>query len=220
MKKNGELEYLEFNQAGNASCCNIFLHGYGANARDLSGFHTLKMPVSCRWFFFNGPLSLEKFYTTEARAWFPLKRDYNDHQLRHTEESLFYLNKHCQLLLKFIQSLNTDKIILGGFSQGAIMAIHLALRMNPPPLALVIMSGILFPIDVLNKEKLNFSKQGSYFQCHGNKDPILLHSDAEKVPEFLKSLQWKGKFVSFEGGHEIPHATLLQIQEFISHKLS
>ena len=220
MKRKGEIEYLEFNQDEKTSCCILFFHGYGANAQDLSGFHTLEMPISCRWFFFNGPLSLEEFYTKEARAWFPLKRNNDSHQLHHTEESLYYLDKHCHQLLKFIQSLNTNKIILGGFSQGAIVAINLALRMHPPPLALVIMSGVLFPLETLNEKKHSFSTKGSFFQCHGESDPILLYSLAKKVPDFLRGLQWEGEFMSFNGGHEIPYPVLLKVQEFMSHKLS
>ena len=212
-----EIEYLEFNQTKKAPCV-LFFHGYGARAEDLSGFHTLELPVSCRWIFPNGFLKLETLYGGfNGRAWFPLKRD--DTGLYETPNSVQYLNKHCQQLLKFIQSLHLDsrQIILGGFSQGAIMALNLALRMNPPPLALIVMSGVLFPSDILYNK--NFSCFGSFFQCHGKKDPLLLYSEAKKVCDFLQSLKWHGQFVCFDGGHEIPHAVLLQIQEFMSRKL-
>ncbi len=213
------MEYLDFSTGDEVSPCLLFFHGYGANARDLSGFHTLKLPVPCRWIFPNGPLELKSPYDIfGGRAWFSLKM--NDNRLFSDEHSLSHLQKHCEQLLDFIRSLNTNKIILGGFSQGAIMALNLALRMSPPPQALIIMSGALFPYEVLTREKKNFSKAGSFFQCHGKTDPLLLYSEAKEVYDFLCDLQWAGKFISFDGGHEIPHAILLQVQEFISHQLS
>lgn len=223
MKKTKEIEYLDFNQSGNTSPCLLFFHGYGANAQDLSGFHTLQLPVSCRWIFPNAPLELQASYNAfGGRAWFPLEIDSSNNRFYSDKYSLYHLKKHCQQLLQLIQSLNlsSDKIILGGFSQGAVVALNLALRMHPPPQALVIMSGALFPLEVLNKEKQRFSKGGSFFQCHGMADPLLSYSEAKNVYNFLKDLQWTGKFISFDGGHEIPQAVLLQIQDFISHRLS
>ena len=223
MKKKEEMEYLDKNQDEGSSRYIFFLHGYGANAQDLSGFHTLKLPVPCRWIFPNGPLELEAPYNIfGGRAWFPLKINPTNNQPHTNEKSLYYLEKHCQRLLQFISSFNltSDQIILGGFSQGAILALNAALRMTPPPRALILMSGSFFPSEILNKDKQTFSTGGRFFQCHGKVDPLLSYSESKDVHSFLQALQWKGEFVSFEGGHEIPHAVLLQIQEFISHTLS
>jgi len=217
------LEYLELNKAEPALRYAVFLHGYGANAQDLSGFHTLKLPVSCRWIFPNGPLNPGTPYDMSGgRAWFPLKVSNENNRLYPGENSLYYLDKYCQQLMRFLQSLNVgfDNIIVGGFSQGAVMALNLALRMNPPPRALIVMSGSLFPVEVLSKEKEKFSKGGAFFQCHGKADPLLLYSEAKEICKFLQDLQWTGQLVSFEGGHEIPHDVLLRIQDFMSHKLS
>lgn len=221
MKKTGEIEYLDFKTGKGATPCLLFFHGYGANAQDLIGFRTLKLPVPCHWIFPNGPLKLQSPYDAfGGRAWFSLKM--NNNRLFSDEYSLSHLKKHCQQLSDFIKSLNlsSDKIILGGFSQGAIIALNLALRMKPPPRALVIMSGALFPLEILNKEKHTFSKKGSFFQCHGKGDPLLLYSEAKNVCDFLHDLHWTGQFISFDGGHEIPHAILLKVQEFISQQLS
>ncbi|MDE0119389.1 MAG: hypothetical protein OXM55_05215 [Bdellovibrionales bacterium] len=262
MKKKEGIEYLEKNQDEESSRYIFFLHGYGANAQDLSGFHTLKLSRPCRWIFPNGPLELDTPYNLfGGRAWFPLKIKAANNQLHTNEQSLYYLKKHCQQLLHFISSfklyrsgiekresfrdsvprgeekkrpenqalveaginqmgIKSDQIILGGFSQGAIMALNTALRMNPPPLALVLMSGAFFPAEILDKNKQMYSKGGRFFQCHGKTDPLLSYSESKEVHSFLQDLQWKGKFLSFEGGHEIPHVVLLQIQEFINHTLS
>ena len=125
----------------------------------------------------------------------------------------------CCNLFHLLTSLPT-KSFWEVFSQGAILALNAALRMTPPPRALILMSGSFFPSKILNKDKQTFSTGGRFFQCHGKADPLLSYSESKDVHSFLQALQWKGEFVSFEGGHEIPHAVLLQIQEFISHTLS
>ena len=217
-----EIQYLEFNKT-ESSFTALFFHGYGAGARDMSAFQSLKLPVSCRWIFPEGFLKLPAPYDTfGGRAWFPLKMDSEKGLLYPTKPSVQYLDKHCQKLLKFIQALNvkSHQMILGGFSQGAIMALNLALRIKPPPRALIVMSGSLFPMDVLYAQKKELSSSGSFFQCHGKTDPLLSYASAEKLCDFLRSLKWKGDFVSFEGGHEVPHAVLLEIQKFITQKLS
>ena len=223
MKKKQGIEYLEKGEKNHPTCA-FFLHGYGANAGDLSGFSTL--PLDCRWIFPNGPLQLkapygEGFYKDfSGKAWFPLPENTKNTLLQANKQALYHLEKHCQNLTEFIQSFNLDPhhIILGGFSQGAVMALNIALRMDPPPRGLVFMSGAFFPQEILKKNKQKFSRAGNFFQCHGTKDPLLPFDESRAVCDFLQDLKWKGKFVSFEGGHEIPQDILLQIQTFIAHR--
>lgn len=198
----------------------LFLHGYGANAQDLSSFQSLS--AHCRWVFPNGLVKLEAPYSDfGGRAWFPLKINDSNNQLLPDENSIYYFEKSLRQMLDFVKSFNmrADKIILGGFSQGAIMALNMALRMKPPPRALVFMSGALFPALILEKEKPSFSNAGLFFQCHGTSDPLLPYSASKEVFRFLKDLKWQGSFLSFEGGHEIPPIVLENIQKFIHHQI-
>jgi len=190
----------------------VFFHGYGANAWDLKDFQNL--PISCRWIFPNAPLEVAGL--SGGRAWFPLREDSESNVLYPTKKTLYYLDRHCKFLWKFIDELQktSETIILGGFSQGAIMALNLALR--TPVKALVIMSGVLFPVESLINTSKDFLKAGHFFQCHGKSDPLLSYQDALKLYEFLKSLKWEGEFYSFDGGHEIPSLVLLKLQEFLT----
>ena len=214
------IEYLEKGEKSYFPCA-FFLHGYGANARDLSGFSNL--PLACKWIFPNGPLKLKAPYESfSGRAWFPLPENTGASPLlKASEAALYQMEKHCQNLTEFIKSfkLKPQHIILGGFSQGAIMALNIALCMDPPPRALIFMSGALFPQEVLQKNKHKFSRAGNFFQCHGTKDPLLAFAESRAVCDFLQDLKWKGEFLPFEGGHEIPQTTLFKIQNFIANSL-
>lgn len=221
MKNLKQIEYLEFSQVQKDSITIIIFHGYGSNAQNLSSLSRLKLKTPCRWIVPNGLLKHEESYGIfDGYSWFPLYKDKTGTRKEH-KDSIYYLDKHCEQFLEFIESLKlkSDKIILGGFSQGGVMALNLALRMKTPPLALIMMSSILFPEHILNNKKNILFKGGSFFQSHGKQDDVLLYSQSQKIYSFLKSLKWEGEFFSFEGGHDIPPEVLKKIQTYINKKI-
>ena len=194
----------------------VFFHGYGANAQDLSFFCTLLPAAHCQWVFPNGPLPVASI--PGGRAWFPLDTDEQTGHVRLTDRSSFYLEKHCKQHLQLLNPSPSDRLILGGFSQGAVMALNLALRLNPPPLGLVIMSGALFPLSLLSNPEVR-AEGGSFFQCHGRQDTLIPYTAGQETEKFLHSLNWQGRLNGFEGGHEIPPAVLDQVQAYMKNKL-
>src|SRR5207253_2087041 len=77
-----------------------------------------------------------------------------------------------------------SKIVLGGFSQGAMMAVELASRAAEKPLGLFILSGTLVDAAGL-ADRLPKLKGLRYFQSHGSADPILDFQTARKLHETL-----------------------------------
>ncbi len=219
------MKYLHFGPKNKPDLRLVFFHGYGASAQDLSDFRHLKLPVQSQWIFPEGPL--ESDLAPGGQAWFPLKwhlspagPDRPDQgppsQIHENPEGLFYLDKHIKEIQSFLSSFPSENLILGGFSQGAVMALNVALRMKKAPLALAFLSGALFPARLLEEKKQSFSQGGRFFQSHGQKDPLLDFESAKKVSVFLESLNWQGPFVGFEGGHEIPSTILSQMQNFLA----
>ena len=84
------------------------------------------------------------------------------------------MNTALAALKELIDELKTPwkNIIVGGFSQGAMMAIELALCAPETPRGLFILSGNL--VDAENIRKLAPHRKGlKFFQSHGRQDPIL-----------------------------------------------
>lgn len=206
----------------------IFCHGYGANAENLlfltsnCSFKTIR-PT---WIFPQGILSLSGEYKG-GRAWFPLNIELFQELINTTTitddvlakyQSLFHesLNKPCDALSQFIQALNvpTSQIILGGFSQGAMLTTHTILTSQTAYMGALICSGAL----ILNQgwdKIIDFSPQTPFLQTHGIHDSILPYHLGKSL-YYLLSTKLQGEWVSFEGGHEMQPIVLRKIEELIS----
>lgn len=160
----------------------IFLHGYGADGNDLidlapmladalpgTAFYSPDAPQPCEM----GPF---------GRQWFSLSQ-YDPEMLRRNPATL--APAYAQMLdgtraaapdlSAFIDSvaathgLGRDRVALVGFSQGTMMALHVALRTAPSVAAVVGFSGALIGVESLEAEKVS-------------EPPVLLiHGDADQI---------------------------------------
>jgi predicted esterase len=97
-----------------------------------------------------------------------------------------------------------------GFSQGAMMAVDLALRAQKAPAGVAILSGTL--VDRKSVAALAPKRAGlAFFQSHGSVDPILGFQEALKLETALMGAGWKGALRRFEGGHGIPPELLPEL---------
>ncbi len=218
------LECLEIPADNKEGQCLILIHGYGANCDDL--FSLQRMIYSkpnTAWYFPNGPTSLGMFPGFDSRAWFPVDLVAFERAARNKDASLedVYpagMGDARQKLEQFIDSLGypRSRIILGGFSQGAMLATDIALRSKENFAGLLIFSG-----NLLAKTKwAEFAKQKGaslkFFQSHGLQDPILGFDSAEHLYEILKANGAQGDFHAFRGGHTIPDELFIAVGEFLS----
>ena len=196
----------------------VFFHGYGANMQDLFPLWEMWDNGSYSWYFPNGILPLPMGYY-EGRAWFSIDMDALDRAIR-TGEFRNMANSippEFDLTLKaqenFIRELSKKhkKIIVGGFSQGAMCASHLALIPGLNIDGLVLLSGNLLAEERFPKG----AKAIPFYQSHGTKDPILPLKGAQLLEEKLKGLNFHGHLHVFEGGHEIPMKVINEVKSFL-----
>lgn len=200
----------------------IFSHGYGANAENLLFLTSVCSFQGIRptWIFPQGIEALPQ----GGRAWFPLDIDLFQELIQTPTLSEETLEKYQQLfgvglekpkkaLEKLITALNipTSQIILGGFSQGAMLTTHTILSASTPYMGALICSGAFifnhhWETNILRCPKTPF------LQSHGMNDDILPCFLGQQLYELL-SQQLKGEWVSFPGGHEIPSSVLHKIEE-------
>jgi phospholipase/carboxylesterase len=180
-----------------------------------------EIPVerAVRWLFPDGPEVLE----WGGRAWFPIDvaafeeaqrtgkpRDLSGGEPEGMAESRLELQA-------FIEGLETpwDKIVLMGFSQGAMMAVDLALRAPKAPAGVAVLSGTF--VDAKTVRALAPKREGlEFFQSHGSVDPILAFQEALKLEKALKEAGWRGALRRFEGGHGIPPELLPELGAWLS----
>jgi phospholipase/carboxylesterase len=219
----GELDCLHIPGDKNGAAI-VLLHGYGANAQDLFPLHkAIETYPGTHWFFPQGPLELGKYGNFTSRAWFPL--GVADSILQAVETGNWTkvaslnpkgLDTARGLLVQFLKEIGIpySKVILGGFSQGAMLALDTFLTLEEKPLGLTILSGT-----VLKENKwveLAAHKTGFQFiQSHGMVDDLLPFAAAKRLEALLFSAGLKGEFIQFPGGHDIPEVVVRKVSNYI-----
>lgn len=190
----------------------VLFHGYGADGADLAPLAAeLDLPRPARWLFPNAPLPLD----WGGRAWFQIdvqsieKAQSTGKPVDWSGSDPAALEDARSAAGEFIESLRVpwQKLILGGFSQGSMIATDLALRAPESVRGLAILSGNL--INAKHWAELAPRRKGlPFFMSHGSADPILGFAGALRLEKLLTDAGLDGKLLRFEGGHAIPPEVL------------
>eukprot|EP00923_Selenidium_pygospionis_P049489 GHVN01085256.1.p1 GENE.GHVN01085256.1~~GHVN01085256.1.p1 ORF type:complete len:317 (+),score=55.74 GHVN01085256.1:871-1821(+) len=91
----------------------------------------------------------------------------------------------------------SNRIIVGGFSQGGALSIYTALQRKDTLGGVLAMSGYL----PRSKDAINFifNKSTPILHCHGTSDPVVKYKWAKKSSDFLKEVGVNIDFKSYEG---------------------
>jgi phospholipase/carboxylesterase len=214
----------------------VLCHGFGAPGNDLAalGPELIRMEPqlapSVRFYFPEGPLSLDSLGMYGGRAWWLLNveqlvaavergefRDLrNDHPagLQEARELL----TSCLDAICETDGLPAERLVLGGFSQGSMLATDVALRLPGRPAGLCVLSGTLLCEDQWRELIL---RRGPLpvLQSHGRQDQILPFAAAEWLRELLEAGGLPVEFLPFDGVHTISPATLQRLAEFLVARL-
>ena len=177
---------------------------------------------------------LISFLFQPARAWFPLDTVQLENSLQKgpldslsTVGRLEDLMEGLNFVFPFVDKVcqKYSQVILGGFSQGALMALeltlggHFDLKINK----LILFSAVLTEEDSW-KKKLQSSphlpSDFAIFQGHGREDPLLSLYSAQKLRDILLAGPLPLDYHEFTGGHEIPPSLLEQCDRFLNNSRS
>ncbi len=185
-KKIGDLNsYVLFPQSEDHYPQNavILVHGYGANGRDLISIGQ-EWALDCPDTLFIAPDAPDRCELAPmGHQWFSL-----DNYTREAMEK--EISTAWKILSKFIDdvmdeySLTENKIILMGFSQGTMMALHAALMRKNPCAGVLGYSGRL----LINKEQLDTipHKKMPIHLIHGSADLVVSVDEWEDAMAILK----------------------------------
>jgi phospholipase/carboxylesterase len=201
----------------------VMLHGYGADFQDLAGLcQVLDHEAQFNWVFPNGPHTVPISPQMTGRAWFPIDMMELERQLMTGNTRSFAghlpqgIEPASEQIQRLIDELGIDpaKLVLGGFSQGAMVTCHTALKMPSNPLALLQLSATLVA-ESQWRPRMEQHAQLKVFQSHGHGDPILPFAAAEELNGMLCQAKADVTFVPFQGAHEIPAQVLDQLRLFL-----
>jgi phospholipase/carboxylesterase len=119
----------------------VLVHGYGSDGDDLIGLAPhwqRQMPGAA----FIAPNAPDRLPSGPGYQWFPITR-IDPHEMQKGVESVGpLLDQYLDTELARL-SLPPEKLILVGFSQGAMLSLHVGLGRAVPPAAIVGLSGLL-----------------------------------------------------------------------------
>ena len=215
-----EVQVVQAEAAARPPLLVVFNHGYGASGEDLVPFvpellerEPRLAPV--RFAFPAGPLSLGMAAWGDARAWWPLdwmklstlsRSPEGRQELRNeVPEGMGSARRKLQGCVEALLAgtgLPPERVVLGGFSQGAMLATDLALSWEQRPAALVALSSVLLAAE--KWRALAPRRAGlPVIQSHGRQDPILPYSEGEALRDFLTVAGLAVEFIPFDGPHTV-----------------
>ena len=202
----------------------VLCHGFGAPGDDLASLATVLPQVKkLSYLFPEAPLRLPPLLGG-GRAWWNIDfaarqeqmvRDGGLDMSKDSPEGLESARKGFDgFIAECLSSGGGPKeIIVGGFSQGAMVTMDWALR-TQVELKGVIQWSTTYLCEDQWKPAIATLKP-PVLQSHGRVDPILPFAMAEKLAGELKSVNSESQFIEFNGPHTIPESALQSSQVFI-----
>jgi len=200
----------------------VFCHGFGAPGTDLvplaGELVALSPALAANTYAFPaGPIDLTSIGLYGGRAWFPIDMQALDLANRAGRIDVLAASEPAGMgaarkkLRTAIEALMGGRpwsqVILGGFSQGAMMALDLALRLEEAPAAVIAFSPTL--VDRASWERAAALRKGlRVFISHGRQDPLLPIRGTEALVALLSAAGVAVDYLPFDGPHTIPFEAL------------
>jgi len=201
----------------------ILLHGFGAPGDDLVPLaQAIDAPPGTRWVFPEAPLELPGLYG-DSRAWWMLDLARIERALAgivedRTDEVPDGLDDARDSVAAVVREFHhggSRRIVLGGFSQGAMLALDTALHIDTPIAGLVLMSGTRINAAAW-RARLDRVRGMPIVMAHGTRDPLLPFAAAVALRDELRGAGADVDWIEFDGGHEIPPAVLAGVSRLLA----
>ena len=211
---------IEPEQEANASI--IWLHGLGANGHDFEPIvPNLNLKQGChpRFIFPHAPsipVSMNMGYVMPA--WFDVVgldgggRSINSHQLLASA-----MEVHKLIDIEIEKGIDSESIILVGFSQGGAVNYQAGLTYDKPLAGLLALSSFFPTAAEVIPHPAN--QNLPILVCHGTADPVLNITLAEKSLEALKRMGYQPKYFTYPMAHNVCPQQIMDISDWLNAQL-
>lgn len=205
--------------SGQPAAAVVLLHGYGMQPTDLTPFaHSIGVPA--RFFFpraeYPCPLGGHSWWDVDAEARRGTlangARDLTGQRPSGLESARLRLT---QFLEELAREFQPRQLILGGFSQGGMLACDFVLRGPHPVDGLVLLSSSRIDFDAWQPLHSRLSGLPA-FVSHGEQDVDLSFAAGSALRDFLNASGADVSWVAFPGGHEIPLVVWRGLRKFLT----
>ncbi len=216
MSKTTNINAIEFLENTKNKTAVFLFHGYGADSSDLVSLKEELVVDSqnYNWVFPQGIHKVDIGGGYTGRAWWPiamssLPGDWSDISPPGVEDLV-------KNVLKFVESYQIpwSQIVLGGFSQGAMLATEIYLQAPETPKGLLSFSGSLVRRSTWQK-LMPARKNQKVFLSHGEQDQVLPIKGTFGLQTLFKQNEIKTDLITFAGGHEIPMKAIEKAKNYM-----
>ena len=214
------LETIEIDPAETPSGTVIWLHGLGADGHDFESIvPELNLEVPIRFVFPHAP---ERPVTInggmEMRAWYDIDPG---SPLSGTDDIRSSATAVQELVeVENRNGIPTNRIVLAGFSQGGVVALHLGLRAESRFAGLMALSTYVHDYEHVGNEVSFVSIDTPIFMAHGIADPMIPITRAVTSREALTALNYQVDWREYGMGHQVCPEELVDIKGFLERVLS
>lgn len=206
----------------------VVCHGFGAPGTDLVPLGQMMLQASqklagaARFYFPEGPLDLSSMGMWGSRAWWMIDVEalnqalaeggFRERARNDRPEGLLEARKQVMTLVEEVKEqtgLPNSRIALGGFSQGSMITVDVALQLEDNPAALFVWSGTLLNEQEW-RERGKLHEGLRVFQSHGKQDPLLPFGWAEHLRDMLTDVGAEVEFLPFNGPHTVDEQAIFR----------
>lgn len=206
----------------------LLCHGYGAPGDDLVPFgREVDAGRGVRWFFPEAPIALG----FGGKAWWDIDlMRLQTLQMRgqrrvlagETPAGLAAARAALEATIEELErshGVRREALVIGGFSQGAMLTTEVALHADRPFAGLVGLSGNLLSEDRWTEAARRNGPSIHALLTHGRNDPLLPFEGAEALRDVLVAAGADVDWLAHGGQHEIPYPAVQRFASFARKRL-
>ena len=210
------LEQITIEPETTADACLIWLHGLGADGHDFEPIvpELGLSDIAIRYIFPHAPIRPVSINNgDEMRAWY----DFQIHSERNGSEDIQVSSEQIQQIIyqQFEAGINSNRVMLAGFSQGGVIALHTALRLQHRLAGAIALSTYLHDPQAVETEGHDENLALPIFIGHGQADPMIPIMRAATARENLIRMGYDVTWRDYPMAHQVCLEEIEDISDFI-----
>lgn len=198
----------------------IWLHGLGADGHDFEGIVpelTLNKAEHINFIFPNAPIQAVTINGgMQMPSWYDILDASLDREV--AVDDIYASSAQLEQLIQreLDNGIKAENILLAGFSQGGVIALHTGLRYPQKLAGILALSTYLPTTEQIKTERVEVNNDIPIFMAHGTMDPIVYPHIAKQAFNNLKALDYPISWHEYPMQHSLCMEEIMDISHFIN----
>jgi len=199
----------------------IWLHGLGADGHDFESVVpelTLNRAEQINFIFPNAPIQAVTINGgMKMPSWYDILDASLDREV--AVEDIYISSAQIEQLIQreIDKGIKAENILLAGFSQGGVIALHTGLRYPQKLAGIMALSTYLPTTEQLKTERVAVNNDIPIFMAHGTMDPVVHLPIAKQAFSHLKAMNYPISWHEYPMQHSLCIEEIRDISHFINH---